>query len=117
MSQDNDSYTTTSGQLNSPNLVTTKATICKGKNIGKKNETSGAQQAQLEIEAQYRKKLSQGNYKESIEDIEEDNYFKPMLAKGYVDYPLDSSDFKSGIYSQPKLDGCVSGETIINTDK
>lgn len=118
MEQDDDKYRTTSGQYESPNLITTDWTTAKPKNEGKKNETSGIQQATLEIEAQYKKKLSQGNYKSSIDDIDKDNYFEPMLAKDYNDHKPTTLQFASlKIHSQPKLDGCVSGDTLISTNK
>lgn len=105
MEQDGPKYRTTSGQLNGVKTVT-EWTLCEGKNIGKKNETSPELQASLEIAAQYKKKLAQGNYKESIEDINEDNFFKPMLANKYEDHPVTQHliDHRL-VISQPKLDG------------
>jgi len=110
MEQDEQKYRTYSGQLNSPNIVISEWTTCQVKNFGKKNGTNPTQQATLEIEAQYKKKLAQGNYKENIDDIDEDNYFKPMLAKNYNDYPLTQKDFENGVSIQPKLDGirCIA---------
>mgnify|MGYP006323357241 FL=1 len=106
MEQEENKYRTYSGQLNSPNITVTEWTTCTGKNLGKKNETSPEMQASLEIEAQYKKKLAQGNYKESIDDINEDNFFKPMLANKYEDHPVTQHliDHRL-IISQPKLDG------------
>lgn len=110
MEQEGDKYRTYSGQLNSPNIVVTEWTTCAGKNLGKKNETSPEKQATLEVESQYRKKLSQGNYKESIDDIDEDNFFKPMLAKDYNEHPITKKEYFDGIFCQPKLDGmrCIA---------
>lgn len=117
MIQEGDSFCSVSGQIDGKK-VQSDFTECYGKNIGKKNETSAVEQATLEIEAQYKKKLSQGNYKESIEFINDDNYFKPMLANKYKDHPVDDIQCQKGnVYSQPKLDGCVSGDTIVITDK
>lgn len=112
MEIDGSKYRTYSGQLNSPNIVTTDWTVCIGKNIGKKNETSPDDQAHAEVQSQYKKKLSQGNYKESIDDIDEDNFFKPMLAKDYNDHPITAKEFFDGIFCQPKLDGmrCIAKE-------
>jgi hypothetical protein len=118
MESQDDKYRTTSGVQNSENLITTEWTTAEPKNSGKKNETTGAQQALLKVASQYKKKLAQGNYNESVEDIDEDNYFKPMLAQNYEDRPLTKEMFeKLIVFSQPKLDGCLSGNTEIETDK
>lgn len=105
MEQDGSKYRTTSGQIDGQK-VTTEYTQAVGKNKGKKNETSDESQATAEILAQYKKKLAQGNYKENIEDIDEDNFFKPMLANKYEDRPPSKELMASGkVFSQPKLDG------------
>lgn len=112
MEQNDEQYRTISGQQNGK-LITTDWTTAKSKNEGKKNETSGIQQATLEIESQYKKKLSQGNYKSSIDDINEDNYFEPMLAKDYNDHkPTKYGLEKGSVYSNPKLDGmrCIANK-------
>ncbi len=117
MVQYDNTYETVSGQINGKKTIT-DLTVCEGKNIGKKNETTAIQQATLEIESQYKKKLAQGNYKESINDIDEDNYFEPMLAKKYEDHPVTQKMINDGkVYSSTKLDGCLSGETVVITDK
>lgn len=86
-------------------LINGKAThnvsTCEGKNIGKSNETSPEQQADLEAEAKYTKKLKEGYFKTTQEAIYE-VVILPMLAKVFgkeekkVTYPC---------YAQPKLDG------------
>jgi len=117
MMQDANTFCSVSGQIDGKKTQS-EFTECFGKNVGKKNETSAVEQAALEIEAQYKKKLSQGNYKDSIEDVDVDNFFKPMLANKYVDHPVTDIQCQKGlVYSQPKLDGCVSGDTVIVTDK
>lgn len=124
MEQDDNKYRSTSGQLDGVKTVT-DFTTCIGKNIGKKNETLPDVQARLEIEAQYKKKLAQGNYKESIDDIDEANFFAPMLAKDYNGHPITPKEFFDGMFCQPKLDGmrCIAkadglwsrqGKTIIS---
>ena len=106
MEQEGSKYRTYSGQKDSENIVVTEWTTCSPKNIGKKNETTAEQQAESEIKSQYTKKLAQGNYNESIDDVDSDNYFKPMLAKSLDDYPISKSLFEQGrVFSQPKLDG------------
>lgn len=73
---------------------------CFAKNIGKKNETSAEQQAILEIEAQYKKKLAR-KYYENKEDAAGTKYIAPMLAISYKDYKKRNFP----VYVQPKLDG------------
>lgn len=97
-------------------IVVSEWTTCEPKNIGKKNATTAEEQCLLEVEASYKKKLAQGNYKESLdkESLEQDNYIKPMLAKEYgEDYSYTEG---STVYSQPKLDGCVSYETLVSCE-
>lgn len=97
-------------------IVVSEWTTCEPKNIGKKNATTGEEQCLLEVEASYKKKLAQGNYKESLdkESLEQDNYIKPMLAKEYgEDWNPTDLDFKSEkIYSNVKYDGLRTIATI-----
>ena len=86
-------------------LINGKATKsvsqCEGKNIGRSNETSPEQQAVIESQAKYTKKLKEGYFKTQQEAIDE-VVILPMLAKVFekeekkVTYPC---------YAQPKLDG------------
>lgn len=78
------------------------------KNLGKINETSAEQQAELEVDYQYTKKLSQGGYTRDLEEATDTPYIKPMLANLYEDsLPID---FSKTVYSQPKFDGmrCIA---------
>lgn len=101
---DGDRYRTVSGQKDGK-LVTSAWTVCQPKNIGRINETTGSEQAEKEVEANYTKKLAQGGYSERIDDLEH-KFFHPMLAKNYNDYvPSDRFALKQGVYCQPKLDG------------
>lgn len=86
-------------------LTTSAWTTCEPKNVGKKNETSGAEQALKEAKARHKKKLDEG-YHEKIEDINKSKFFEPMLAKKWKDR---KDDVKFPVFSQPKLDGlrCV----------
>lgn len=97
-------FWTSHGQLNGA-ITETKPTKCKKKNVGKSNETSEGEQAILEAQAKYDKKLKSG-YKEDIKDIAEFTFYKPMLAHKYKDYE-DKIAFP--VLSQPKLEGmrCV----------
>jgi len=100
-------YRSTSGYTDGVK-TTSEWTYCNGKNHGKSNETSAAEQALLEAHAKWTKKVASG-YFADIKSIDTSELFKPMLAnkwedrKDKVTYPL---------YSQPKLDGvrCIVKE-------
>lgn len=77
-------YTITGQQGGSK--VTSKPTVCQGKNIGRANETTPEGQAISEAEAKWQKKLKSGGYWEEIKDIDSTpRFIEPMLA-----YPLIS---------------------------
>lgn len=97
-----DRFRTIEGQLGGK-LTTSEWTVCKGKNGGKLNATTGEDQAIKEAEAKHKKKLESGYY-ENLSDIDKGkSYFECMLAHSIDDYPV--TDFSGSIYSQPKLDG------------
>lgn len=79
--------------------IKTEEVIKKGKNIGKKNETTPEEQANNEAKSKWKKKLDKG-YSTSI-DNNKTNY-KPMLAQ---DYKKHKSKVVFPCYIQPKLDG------------
>ena len=81
--------------------TTSEWTVCEGKNIGKKNETTPVQQAMAEAEALHRKRKELG-YFEDINDCDKQVYFQPMLAK---DWNNEKDKVKYPIFTQPKLDG------------
>jgi len=84
-------------------LTTSEWKVCKGKNGGKSNATTGEDQAIKEAESKYRKKLESGYY-ENLSDIDKGkSYFECMLAHSIDDYPV--TDFSELTFSQPKLDG------------
>lgn len=103
---DGSRYRAISGQKDGK-LVEAGWTQAKPKNVGKSNEMTATAQADAEVEALYTKKLAQGGYKRSIMDVDIQEFFKPMLAKNYDDYPV--GEF-TNVFSQPKLDGirCVA---------
>lgn len=103
--RDANKYRTVSGQLDGA-AVTSEWTIVEGKNIGRSNETTPEAQAEAEIESQYTKKLAQGGYHRSIDDIDNVTFFKPMLADKFEHKHLAHG----AISSQPKLDGmrCIA---------
>jgi ATP-dependent DNA ligase len=75
--------------------------IVKGKNIGKKNETSPEDQAEKEAIAMRVKRLKK-DYSETIEEAKLGKML-PMLAK---DFTKRSGTILYPAYIQPKLDGC-----------
>lgn len=87
-------------------MTRSKPTACKGKNIGRSNETTPEQQALLEAQAKWQKKIDAG-YFEDIKDIDNETFFEPMLAHKYEDY---KDDIVFPVYAQPKLDGirCIA---------
>lgn len=85
------------------NLVTNRSQ-CEGKNIGKINETTGAEQAISEMESKITLKLREG-YVENIDDIQEaDEILLPMLAQDYKKH-ASKINWNYLVYTQPKLDG------------
>lgn len=82
-------------------LTKAKPTIAKPKNVGKKNETTGEEQAIKEVAALYEKKIKEG-YRYKIEEIDSIPNIFPMLAEKYEDH---SDDLVFPVASQGKLDG------------
>lgn len=97
---DGDAFYTRSGQLNGK-ITQSKPTKCVPKNVGKKNESSGPEQAITEAQAKWDKQIKK-NYKEDISKIEEKNFFAPMLAKKFVDY---KDKIQYPVIIQDKLNG------------
>lgn len=121
----------TSGEADGPGIITTEFgqvdgklqrtsdTITKGKNPGKANATTAAQQAEKEAKAKWEKQKKKG-YVESIEDARAGKVdssvilggVAPMLAPN-KSYPKDDELQKRIVfpcYVQPKLDGmrCIA---------
>ena len=83
-------FRTITGQEQSQNKVTSEWTVCTGKNKGKANETTDEEQAQLEADSKWKKKLKSGGYFEDKKDIDKPLAFiEPMLA-----HPLISKKTK-----------------------
>lgn len=95
------------------NTITTSApTYCTGKNIGKANETTPEQQAELEAKAKFQKKLDKG-YNTIL--THEKKFFEPMLA-----HEIDKGQkllFTVPTFIQPKLDGvrCYMNNKTLTT--
>ncbi len=72
------------------------------KNVGRSNATTAEEQAVLEVEAKYTKKL-EGEYHLTLdENTSTAKFYKPMLATKWEDLK-DKIDYP--VYTQPKLDG------------
>ncbi len=95
-------YWTISGQTDGKK-VTTKRTLCTGKNIGRSNETSDKEQALLEAKALWQKKKDKG-YTEQINDVDSvvSHKVSPTLAKKYEDH---FHKYSFPVYADPKFDG------------
>jgi len=115
--QDGANYRTVSGVKDSDNLVTSEWTIAESKNAGKKNATTGIEQATAEIKAKYKKQRKTG-YTTIISDVDTAcNYIEPILAKNYKDYD-ETVDFSkeewgmqtkfNGICNITSINGCFS---------
>jgi DNA ligase-1 len=93
-------YRSHSGQTGGA-ITTNEWTVCFGKNVGRANSTTDAEQAMAEAVAKRTKKLESG-YFEDVNNIDTKQYFEPMLAAKWEDY---KDKLTYPIYSQAKLDG------------
>lgn len=100
--------------------ITNEWTVCEGKNIGKKNETSGSEQAFAEAKSKWTKKARMG-YTVDINKIDDCmSYVEPMTAKKLLER-LKKVDFKKGVLVQNKYNGhrCVArmeaGKIVLRT--
>ena len=94
-------------------LTTNSPTVVKGKNLGKKNETSPQEQAALECQSKWEKKAKTG-YCEDITKIDSCiTYVEPMLAKTLDDY-ITKIDFSKGVLVQNKYNGFRAIATLEN---
>jgi hypothetical protein len=111
MEQDGSRFRTISGLIDGK-AVESEWTQCFAKNVGRSNATTAEEQATAEIKSQYQKKLDKKYYTEADFDKSETKGYKftgPMLAVKYEKFP-------GPCYSQPKLDGCISGDSIVITE-
>jgi len=90
-----------SGLIDGGKVLHTKT--CKGKNIGKSNETTPEKQAILEAMSKVEEKLSEG-YFLSLEEAKTTVVVMPMLANNFSDRK-DKINWNEQIFVQPKLDG------------
>ena len=89
------SFYTEAGQKDGQ-ITQSLPTFTEGKNIGKANETTPEQQAILDAQAKYDKKIKEG-YCLNIEDVDVVKFIKPMLAV------VSSSIRPTGILAQALL--------------
>lgn len=101
---DGDQYQTEYGQVGGK-IQTTNWTKCLPTNEGRANARTAQEQAHTEAQSLWTKKKDSG-YFEQIEDVDNQIFFEPMLAKKFEDYK-DSLSFP--VFSQIKMDGlrCV----------
>lgn len=109
---DGNKFRTHEGLVNGK-ITTSEWTVCKGKSIGKKNETTPEQQALLESESKLKSKLENGYYHNIKDAGKGTDWIEPMLAEKFADYGdkiLSTLSTLSPVYSQPKLDGirCIA---------
>jgi len=76
--------------------------LCKSKNVGKSNSTTGSEQAILEMESLIKSKLSEG-YFNTKDEAENEQVILPMLASDYNKFSK-KIDWNN-CWVQPKLDG------------
>ena len=96
--------------------TTDKATTTIAKNVGRSNETTPEEQAELQAQAKFQKKLDSGYALDEI-DAQKKKFYEPMLAHNFKDRQ-DELVGKYPVFSQPKLDGirCIvrkEGDTLI----
>lgn len=81
-------------------ITRNKPTTCVAKNVGRANETTPQEQAQLEAQSKWQKKVDKG-YNTKLTGKKK--YFEPMLAQKLDKY--EDLCFTEPTFIQPKLDG------------
>jgi DNA ligase 1 len=103
MEVDGNKYRSVTGQIDGAKILN-EWTIAKGKNTGKANETTDAEQALSEAQAKWDKKAKTGNTPDVNKIDTCTSYLDPMLAKGLDEY-ISKIDFKLGVLVQNKFNG------------
>ena len=88
----------------------TKKTVCKPKNVGRSNETTPSQQAELEAQSKWNKQVDK-YYRETIEDA------KALLTEGVMlsqDYTKKPHFLEDRFYASRKLDGLRVKTIFVN---
>lgn len=78
--------------------------VCTPKNVGKANETTGAEQAVSEMHSKIAEKVKKEYFYSEAEARDNANAIYPMLAKEFHKEER-KIDWSSPVYIQPKLDG------------
>jgi len=88
--------------------VTSEWKATEAKNVGRSNATTAEEQAVLEVEALYTKRLD-GEYHTEVTEVNEARFVKPMLAAKWED---QKDKIKYPVFIQPKLDGirCIANK-------
>lgn len=104
MEKNGSTYRAVSG-IEDGKLVISEWKQAKAKNVGRANATTAEEQAHLEIESQYTKKLDK-KYSRTKETASKSNIIQPMLAATYKGW---DKSWKH-VFTQPKLDGmrCIA---------
>lgn len=105
---DGTTFSVTAGQQDGKK-VTAKPTLCTPKNVGRSNATTAEDQALLEAEAKWEKKIKSGGYWENVDDIDKVTFIEPMLAKKLEDR-RSKIDISKGLIVQLKFNGmrCIA---------
>jgi major membrane immunogen (membrane-anchored lipoprotein) len=107
-----EAYRTHSGLLDGK-IVTSGWQYPTEKNVGKVNATTVSDQVLVEVASKYEHQKYQGKYADSIQEAQSGAKFvECMLAASYD--PKKNKSFP--YWSQPKLDGCLSGDTYVYTE-
>ena len=108
-----DKYRTISGLLDGKRITSNWTTV-QETNVGRSNHRDTIEQAKFEVDACIKKQIEQENYRESLSELKNsDTIFECMLAQDYNDR---KNEIRFPIYCQPKLDGCLSYDTLVSTD-
>lgn len=100
--------TVTHGKLGGK--LQSKVTVCKGKNVGRSNETSDEQQAELEAQSKWNKQIDK-YYRKTIIEVDKLATEGVMLAQDYTKKPHFLED---EFYLSPKLDGLRVKTTFVD---
>lgn len=104
MERDGSRYRTVAG-IKDGEMVHSEWRQAFAMNIGRSNATTPEQQADREVKSAYEKKLRM-KYHESENNVDQDKYFKPMLAQDYTKrYTNKNKSLSFPVHTQPKLDG------------
>lgn len=87
--------------------------ICKPKNVGRSNETSGTEQAKLQMGSKIALKTKGEYFMTEKEARDDEGAVYPMLAKVY-EKEKHKIDWSGEVFAQPKLDGIRCLATVTN---